>query len=87
MSSRDLYSTNGKFYTLNGAAPLYSYGISSAEKGISIAFSGSADSPERINLWYVRAPGDSTTDSLYFRTSWISEPARSMGARRRTRYA
>ena len=67
MSSRDLYSTNGKFYTLNGAAPLYSYGISSAEKGISIAFSGSADSPERINLWYVRAPGDSTTDSLYFK--------------------
>ena len=23
--------------------------------------------PERINLWYVRAPGDSTTDYLYFK--------------------
>lgn len=67
MSSRDLYSTNGKFYTLNGAAPLYSYGISSAEKWVSIAFSGSADLPERINLWYVRAPGDSVTDYLYFK--------------------
>lgn len=67
MSSKNLYSTNGKFYTRNGAAARYSYGISSAEKWISISFSGSADLPERINLWYVRAPGDSATDYLYFK--------------------
>ncbi|NLI52884.1 MAG: hypothetical protein GX417_01010 [Clostridiales bacterium] len=67
MSAKNLFSTSGKYYTQNGAATLNSCGISSAGKGVTIAFSGLADSPERMNLWYLRAPGESATDYLYFK--------------------
>ena len=67
VSSKNLYSTSAKFYTQNGAAQLHSCGISSAEKGIAVACSGSSDTPERMNLWYLRAPGESATEYLYFK--------------------
>lgn len=67
MGSNNLYSTSAKYYTQNGASPLQSCGISSAEKGVAVACSGSADTPERMNLWYVRAPGESATEYLYFK--------------------
>jgi hypothetical protein len=67
MGSNNLYSTSAKYYTQNGAPPLVSCGISSAEKGIAVACSGLADTPERMNLWYLRAPGESATEYLYFK--------------------
>ncbi len=67
MNKKILYSTSAKYYTQNGAAQLVSCGISSAEKGVAVACSGSIDTPERMNLWYVRVPGESATDYLYFK--------------------
>ena len=67
MSSKNLYSTSAKYHTQNGAAQLVSCGISSAEKGVAVACSGSMDTPERMNLWYVRVPGESATEYLYFK--------------------
>ena len=67
MSAKNLFTISGKYYTQHGAATLNSCGISSAEKGIAISFSGLSDSPERINLWYLRAPGESATDYIYLK--------------------
>jgi hypothetical protein len=67
VNTKNLYSTSAKYYSQNGAAQLHLCGISSAEKRIAVACSGSADTPERMNLWYVRAPGDSATEYLYFK--------------------
>ena len=67
MSSKNLFSVTGKYYTQNGAATLYSCGINSAEKGITIAFSCAADKPEDINIWYLSAPGEGETERLYFK--------------------
>ncbi len=67
MSKKILYSTSAKYHTQNGAVALYSCGISSAEKGIAVACSGSIDTPERMNLWYIRAPGESAMEYLYFK--------------------
>jgi hypothetical protein len=67
MGSNTLFSVSGKFYTLDGAASLLSCGSSSAKKGVSVAFSGLADAPDRMNIWYLRAPGDSATMDLHFR--------------------
>lgn len=67
MSSGNLVSVNGKFHTQNGAAPLNSCGVSSSEKGIFVALSVLANSPERMNIWHLHAPGDGTTEYLYFK--------------------
>ena len=66
MNANNLFSTSGKYYTQNGASTLNSCGISSAGKGIVISISSLADSPERINLWYLRVPGESAMGYLYF---------------------
>ena len=67
MSSKNLFSVTGKYYTQNGAVTLYSCGISSANKGLTVCFSCTADAPESINIWYLRAPGESATDRIYFK--------------------
>jgi len=67
VSTKNLYHTSAKYHTQNGAAQLLSCEISSAEKGVAVACSGSADTPERMNLWYVRVPGESATEYLYFK--------------------
>lgn len=58
MTSKNRYQANGVFYTLYGATALYSNGTSSLGKGVAVDFFGETDLPDRINIRYVRAPGD-----------------------------
>jgi len=67
MSTKNLYSAMVKYYTKNGASTLDSCGVSSAGKGVILTISGQADSPELINLWYLRAPGESATGYIYLK--------------------
>ena len=67
MGSKRLFTANGKYYTQNGAPMLQSCGISSAEKGVAVALSAMPDTPERMDIWYLRAPGDSAMHYLYFK--------------------
>ncbi len=67
MCAKSLFTANGKYFTQNGAPALQSCGISSADKGVAVALSAQPDTPERMNIWYLRAPGDSAMHYLYFR--------------------
>ena len=67
MCAKSLFTANGKYFTQNGAPTLESCGISSAEKGIAVALSAMPDTPDRMNIWYLRAPGDSAMRYIYFR--------------------
>ena len=67
MNANILYNATVKYYTKNGASTLDSCGVSSAGKGVTLAISGLADSPELIKLWYLRAPGESATGYIYLK--------------------
>ncbi len=67
MNANNLYSATVRYYTKNGASTLDSCGVSSAGKGVTLAISGLADSPELIRLWYLRAPGESATGYIYLK--------------------
>lgn len=64
MSSKTLLSLNGKLHTQNGAQAIHCCGASSDVKDAPVGFSVPADSPDHVNIWYLRSVGEGATEYL-----------------------
>ena len=67
MNTKKLYTKTAKLITQNGAPSLYSCGINSNVKGVPVSCSGDVETPERMDLWYMPAPGESSMSYLYLK--------------------
>ena len=63
---KTLISVSGRYFTFNGAKTIESCGTDSTKKGVPVALSVLVNTPERIDLWYLRDVGVGETDHLHF---------------------